>query len=224
MNRLNLLILCAAAALTATAGQPAPKAAPSAHTKTAQCKQCKTAKAEADPMLDSGRVHTKVDAQAAFPGGKTALNDYVGETMVYPDYSLEHGEHGRVVVSFVIEADGNVGYTRIAESVSPDLDAEAQRIVQNMPAWTPASVNGKTVASVYNLPINFRLPAGTKAPQGTDADAKKHADTDVKTDAKKRPATKMAVSKPVTVKDAKISQAKKSIPFDTKKRIPVKKQ
>ena len=158
--------------------------------------------------------------QAAFPGGKAALDDYVGETMVYPDYSLEHGEHGRVVVSFVIEPDGNVGYTRITESVSPDLDAEAQRIVQNMPAWTPATVKGKAVAAVYDLPINFRLPAGTKGAQGTAADAQR----DVKTDAQKQPSAKMAVRKPVTLKDAKISKMKDPATFKVKGNVPVKKQ
>ncbi|MBO5029417.1 MAG: energy transducer TonB [Muribaculaceae bacterium] len=222
MYRLNLLILCAAASLTAAAAQPAPEAKTDTQCKTAQCKstRTKTTKAVADPMLDGGRVYTKVDVQAAFPGGKAALDDYVGETMVYPDYSLEHGEHGRVVVSFVIEPDGNVGYTRITESVSPDLDAEAQRIVQNMPAWTPATVKGKAVAAVYDLPINFRLPAGTKGAQGTAADAQR----DVKTDAQKQPSAKMAVRKPVTLKDAKISKMKDPATFKVKGNVPVKKQ
>lgn len=222
MYRLNLLILCAATSLSAAAAQPAPEAKTDTQCKTAQCKstRTKTTKAVADPMLDGGRVYTKADVQAAFPGGKAALDDYVGETMVYPDYSLEHGEHGRVVVSFVIEPDGNVGYTRITESVSPDLDAEAQRIVQNMPAWTPASVKGKAVATVYDLPINFRLPAGTKGAQGTAADAQR----DVKTDAKKQPSANMAVRKPVTLKDAKISKIKDTATFKVKGSVPVKKQ
>ena len=222
MNRLNLLILCAAASLTAAAGQPGANAEAGTQCKTGQCKptRVKTSKVVADPMLDNGRVYTKVDVQPAFPGGKEALNGYVGETMVYPDYSLEHGEHGRVVVSFVIEPDGNVGYTRIAESVSPDLDAEAQRIVQNMPAWAPATVKGKAVAAVYNLPIHFRLPAGAKGAHVTTTDAKK----DVKTDAKKQSSAKMAIRKPLTVKDAKISKVKEHATFEVKGSVPVKKQ
>jgi protein TonB len=58
---------------------------------------------------------------------------------------------------FVVETDGSVSDVKVAKQVFPSLDAEAIRVVEAMPKWTPGRDKGKVVRVKYNLPIVFRL-------------------------------------------------------------------
>ncbi len=46
---------------------------------------------------------------------------------------------------------------KVLRSVSPSLDAEAIRVVGNMPKWEPGMQKGQAVPVKYTLPITFRL-------------------------------------------------------------------
>ena len=92
-----------------------------------------------------------------FPGGTEKLFDFLQENMHYPEIAEENGVQGRVVVTFVVEADGSISETKVVKSVDPSLDEEAIRVVKLLPKWNPAMLNGKPVRSKYSLPITFRL-------------------------------------------------------------------
>ena len=101
-----------------------------------------------------------VDKVAEFPGGMSALMNFLKENIKYPEGS---SATGRVIVRFVVEANGSIGDVEIVRSVSPELDAEAERVVKLMPRWTPGEVNGKPVASYFNLPVSFKAEATPKS-------------------------------------------------------------
>ena len=101
-----------------------------------------------------------VDKVADFPGGMSALMNFLKENIKYPEGS---SATGRVIVRFVVEANGSIGDVEIVRSVSPELDAEAERVVKLMPRWTPGEVNGKPVASYFNLPVSFKAEPTPKA-------------------------------------------------------------
>ncbi len=42
--------------------------------------------------------------------------------------------------------------------IDPDLEAEAIRLVREMPKWIPADNNGAPVDATANVVISFRLP------------------------------------------------------------------
>lgn len=44
-----------------------------------------------------------------------------------------------------METDGRVSDVKVAKEVFPSLDAEAIRVVQAMPKWTPGKDKGKLV-------------------------------------------------------------------------------
>ena len=75
----------------------------------------------------------------------------------YPVVAQENGVQGRVIVSFVVERDGSISDVRIASSVDPSLDREAQRVVKSMPRWKPGKQNGSAVRVKYTVPVVFRL-------------------------------------------------------------------
>ena len=106
---------------------------------------------------ENAEVYDMVEQAPQFPGGPQALMKWIGENVRYPVAAQEAVVQGRVICQFVIQADGTVGETKILRGVSPELDAEALRIVKAMPAWTPGMQDGQAVNVRYTLPVTFRL-------------------------------------------------------------------
>ena len=67
------------------------------------------------------------------------------------------GVQGRVMVDFVIEKDGKVTDVRVVKSVSPELDAEAVKVVSASPKWKPGRRAGEKVRVSMTIPVEFRL-------------------------------------------------------------------
>lgn len=93
----------------------------------------------------------------AFPGGETALFQYLARSIKYPIIAQKNKEQGSVILQMVIGKDGLLSNIRVTKSVSPTLDAEAVRVISSMPRWEPGMDKGKPVAIQYTLPIKFRL-------------------------------------------------------------------
>lgn len=87
----------------------------------------------------------------SFPGGQSALIDFLNENKKYPEQAKKDSIEGRVVVSFTVESDGSISNPKIERSVHPLLDAEALRLVRLMPKWEPGA------QSRYNIPISFKM-------------------------------------------------------------------
>lgn len=75
----------------------------------------------------------------------------------YPKEAHDNNEQGRVIVKFIINADGSISDPTVVRGVSPSLDKETVRVVMAMPKWEAAEVNGKKVASYFTMPVQFRL-------------------------------------------------------------------
>ena len=110
-----------------------------------------------------------VEQMPEFPGGVQALMQFLYENIRYPEAAQTAGKEGRVVVQFVVEADGTVSSAKVVRSISEELDAEALRVVNAMPRWTPGKHKGKAVRVKYTLPVSFRLTPKQSAPATTEA-------------------------------------------------------
>ncbi len=106
---------------------------------------------------DGSPVFFIVEEMPEFPGGELALRKFIATSIKYPVVAQEHGVQGKVYVSFVVGKDGFVERARVARGVDPQLDAEALRVVNKMPAWKPGKQKGKEVAVSFTVPINFVL-------------------------------------------------------------------
>lgn len=128
-----------------------------------------------------------VEEPAQYPGGQAALMQYLAQNIRYPKISAENGVQGRVIVQFVVEKDGSLsnfavvkksgdtitknaqsGITvkalgsateesKVPQEAFDALNAEAVRVLREMPKWTPAKQRGQEVRMRYTLPITFRL-------------------------------------------------------------------
>jgi len=109
------------------------------------------------PPKKEDDVFVVVDEMPLYPGGIEALRMFLAQNVKYPVKAQEKGTQGKVYVNFVVEKDGSVGMAKIARGVSPELDAEALRVVKLLSNWSPGKNNGKSVRVSYTLPINFAL-------------------------------------------------------------------
>jgi TonB family protein len=100
----------------------------------------------------------KVQVMPEFPGGDDALKEYIVKNVKYPDAAKNNGIQGRVIVRFVVTANGKIDNISVLKGVDPELDKEAIRVVSTLPAFTkPGFQDGKPVSVWYMLPINFSL-------------------------------------------------------------------
>lgn len=106
---------------------------------------------------ESEIVFVVVETMPQYPGGDTALMEFIAKNLVYPEKAVKENLYGRVILQFTVDKNGDIQDVVVVRSVSPEVDAEAIRIVKSMPRWIPGKQRGKTVAVKYTLPINFNL-------------------------------------------------------------------
>lgn len=105
----------------------------------------------------SGKVFEVVEVMPQYPGGTEAMMKYLAANIKYPKKAIDTNTQGRVVVSFIVEADGSISNVHTLRSISPELDAEALRVVKAMPKWKPGRQKGKAVRVKYALPVQFKM-------------------------------------------------------------------
>lgn len=98
-----------------------------------------------------------VEEMPMFPGGESALLEYIGANTQYPEIAKENNIQGRVIVRFCVTAKGGVSQVSILKSVDPELDKEAMRVVGTLPTFRPGKQGGKPVPVWYMVPITFTL-------------------------------------------------------------------
>jgi TonB family protein len=116
-----------------------------------------TASGKSVAANDEDEVFMTADKMPVFPGGEAALMEFIREGISYPPEAADRNAEGRVIVQFVVDKTGQVGDVKVVRSVDADLDREAVRVVQTLPAFTPAFRLGKPVSVWYTLPVNFKL-------------------------------------------------------------------
>ena len=139
--------------------------------------QMQKAAAEAHNDNHKKMVFDVAEVMPEYPGGIKELMNYLSSSIKFPEKAKD--ATARVIVTFVVEKDGSVGDVRtvhfqseneISAEAKNALIEESERVVSDMPNWTPGKQNGEDVAVKYTLPITYRqdLP---KAPKETETKA-----------------------------------------------------
>jgi periplasmic protein TonB len=103
----------------------------------------------------SNEVFMFVEQMPEFPGGEEALQRYLQKNINYPTFALENDITGRVYMEFVVDNNGEIYDVTIKKDIGGGCGKEAERVVKNMPKWTPGKQNGKPVKVRFNLPVVF---------------------------------------------------------------------
>ncbi|HEV8508040.1 MAG TPA: energy transducer TonB [Chitinophagaceae bacterium] len=107
---------------------------------------------------DKDGIYEMTDVRPAYPGGQTALEDYINSHIEYQQPAIDNNTEGTVDVQFVVDENGSVSNAKvIGNQLGNGLDEEAVRVISGMPKWTPGKVKGKDVKTRMVLPITYKI-------------------------------------------------------------------
>lgn len=101
---------------------------------------------------------TETEQMPQFDGGEKEMYRFIDKNLKYPEAALEAKKEGRVVVRFIVTADGEVIHPEILRNLHPDCDKEVLRLIKSMPRWIPGKVNDIEVPVYFTIAVVFKLP------------------------------------------------------------------
>jgi len=111
---------------------------------------------ETDVKLE--KVYFTADVMPKFQGKESdEFRSFIQKNLTYPKEAHEKGISGRVYIQFDVDKEGNVRNVKVVRGVDPSLDAEALRVTNLSPKWTPAEQDGEKVNVRFTFPISFLL-------------------------------------------------------------------
>lgn len=99
--------------------------------------------------------NSMAEVPATYPGGETALRQFINQNFVCPTIAMEQELQGFVVLRFKVDVDGSVSAVKIEKSLSRECDRAAADVVRKLSRFSPARKNGRPVAVWFRLPIRI---------------------------------------------------------------------
>jgi protein TonB len=107
------------------------------------------------PKTDAPFITVEIMPQ--YQGGMKEMVKFLQKNLKYPKAAERANIEGKVYVSFVIGASGEISQVQVIKGVGFGCDEEAVRVINKMPNWTPGVQGGRKVSVKYTLPISFNL-------------------------------------------------------------------
>lgn len=92
-----------------------------------------------------------------YPGGMVEFMKWLTAMLKYPDAALKRKIEGKVMVSFIVNADGSISDIKLVKGAHKLLDDEALRVVRLMPKWKPGLEGGRPCRTMISIPIVFEI-------------------------------------------------------------------
>jgi protein TonB len=108
---------------------------------------------------DENTIFTKVEVEAAFPGGDAGWRRYLEKNLQGfnpADNGAPAGNY-TVYVQFVVDKEGNISDVRALTNHGYGMEDEAMKVIKKGPKWTPAIQNGRNVKAYRKQPITFQV-------------------------------------------------------------------
>ncbi len=102
-----------------------------------------------------GGTANRPDKAPQYPGGPQALGAFFQENLKYPEAARVKSITGNVLLSATVGPDGRLAGLKVAQSLSPECDAEALRVAALLPPWQPATRLGIPLPVAIQLPVPF---------------------------------------------------------------------
>lgn len=101
----------------------------------------------------------EVSTMPQYNGGGKALAYFIRKNLRYPAEARSAGISGIITVEFTVLSNGAVANPFTAgNAIGYGLEEEALRIVEKMPRWKPAILDGKPATTKHKILIRFDLP------------------------------------------------------------------
>jgi protein TonB len=109
-------------------------------------------KTEKDVKLTVDSLFTVKDLPQ-FPGGQSAFNAYITNSLSLSEDVKKNKIHGLVQICFSIDKFGNPINVYIKKTVNADLDKTLFEIFKNMPRWIPSQKYNDNIKLTFTVPI-----------------------------------------------------------------------
>jgi protein TonB len=96
-------------------------------------------------------------ASLSFPGGHQGLSSFISKNLVYPEIAMENGIEGIVLAKASFDEAGRLIKVTIERSLMKECDEAVLGVLNKMPQWYPAILNGKAIPKTLLLPVSFKL-------------------------------------------------------------------
>lgn len=90
-----------------------------------------------------------------YPGGQQGIINFIKKEIKFPNTKKKPKNGGRVILTYVVNREGNVVDVQIIQSAGEIYDDEAIRVIKKMERWIPAKLSGREINIKYTVPINF---------------------------------------------------------------------
>jgi len=99
----------------------------------------------------------KVDKGPKFAGGREKLEEFIEKNIRYPEnINTELLANTSVYLKFAITEGGAVKDISVLKGLTPELDAEAVRVISSLPKMKPGQKDGKAVTMVVSYKFKFK--------------------------------------------------------------------
>lgn len=102
-----------------------------------------------------GAVYGHLDKKPSFPGGNSAMKEFLKTHVQYPAAAKKAGIKGKVIISAIIDKDGHLLSPQISKDPGYACGIEAINAVIAMPKWIPGKRNGQAVNSTVQISVKF---------------------------------------------------------------------
>lgn len=104
-------------------------------------------------------VFTVVEHMPQFPGGPTAMSEFINTHVEYPSDTSNCLMSFTVYVTFIVEQNGKIINASILANKGGNaaFGKEAVRVVKSMPLWSPGMQNEHPARVQLSVPIRFTL-------------------------------------------------------------------
>jgi TonB family protein len=111
-------------------------------------------KTDSQPVMEKAKP---VYVAAVPVAGYDSLYAYLNRELIYPAVAVKDSIQGVMMVSFYINTEGRPERIKTSGTLGKLFEAEATRLIEHMPLWKPAMVDGKPVRSKISIPLTFQL-------------------------------------------------------------------
>ena len=110
---------------------------------------------DADPLLLI--PENRESYEASYPGGSIEVESFLKANVKYPELAQENNFEGTTIIRFKVQPDGSLGEYVVEQSTHAICDQVVVDALKQMGQWTPAKIEGKTVASWRAVAVDFKL-------------------------------------------------------------------
>lgn len=103
-------------------------------------------------------VRGKLDKDPLPLFGPAEWLNYLNNSFRYPDEAVDKEQQGTVLISMVVDENGQVSNYAVSQKAAPSLDQEALRVVSSYERlYIPGEKDGKKVKTLFLQPIIFKM-------------------------------------------------------------------